>query len=337
MTEEQTQAVARVQAQPPSILPSGEEAVKLVKQFEGWNESKDGKPLPIKMSTAVAIHGLVNMGILPAHINVLGGKPYVTVDGMIAHAQRVIEQRGETWGRITYTTELTDDELKRLGNPKDNVAVLKATYETMLYRTVHKTNKDGSTEDYQEPVWFAEQTGLGSGDPTGKNPVEKQYPERMAEARATRRLLKVMAGIVYPAAVEQALSGTSEVIVAVDNTPVLEEATESVTEVAADTTEVVEDEVVEVEAVEVEEEPVVDEETGAVEETDGPPLPDGEPIEGKVADKVVRAALTALEGALISNAKIGKFSFAGAKGRVAVSRALQAGYSTAQLVKMVGG
>ncbi len=119
MTEEQTQAVAVVRATPPSILPTGDEALKLVKQFHGWTETKEGKPLPIKMSTAVAIHGLVNMGILPAHINVLGGNPYVTVDGMIAHGQRVIEQRGQEWGRVVYTSVLDKDELKRLGNPGD--------------------------------------------------------------------------------------------------------------------------------------------------------------------------------------------------------------------------
>lgn len=206
MSEEQSAALAVIRSSPPDIMPSYDEAVQLTKQFTGWNTTKEGKEIKPSMATAVAIHGLLKMGVLPVHINILGGNSvYVTIDGFIAHAQAVIEQRGEKWGRIVYTTKLSDGEYERLNLAKDaGHLVIKATYQREITTDRRKEYPDGAVETWQEPVWFDVQSALGSADPKilyKEQPVENKHPARMAEVRATRRMLRLMAGIKYPQAV----------------------------------------------------------------------------------------------------------------------------------------
>jgi len=343
MSEEQSQAVAIVRATPPSIIPTGEEAQLLLKQFAGWAEGN--KALPV--SAAVGIHGLINMGVMPSHIYVMGGQPYVSTDGYIAHAQAVIEERGQAWGRITYTSELTKDELMRVGVEGDvpsGTSVVKATYEEREPVTITETAVDGSSRSVTRNEWVEVQTGVGVATKTEKNPVAKQHPRRMAEARATRRMLRVLAGIRYPAAVENAVAEIGEAHVAEPVIEALGEAMESVEEPAADTTET--DDVVVGEVTEIEEEPdqggekIEPEKSEAVDESTGQIgddiTPDNEPLE-EVSSKLVRDCRTHLEACLITNAMIGRFSFDGAKGTVALRNALQAGYSNSQIETLVRG
>ncbi len=132
MSEEQVTAIETIRSSPPDIMPSYDQAVKLTKQFTGWNTTKAGVEIMPSMATAVALHGLLQMGVLPAHINILGGNTvYVTLDGFIAHALAVVEQRGEKWGRISHTSTLTDEDIDRIGDiaRDDGVRLCKATYQ----------------------------------------------------------------------------------------------------------------------------------------------------------------------------------------------------------------
>ena len=336
MSEEQSQAVAIVRATPPSIIPTGEEAQLLLKQFAGWAEGN--KALPV--SAAVGIHGLINMGVMPSHIYVMGGQPYVSTDGYIAHAQAVIEERGQAWGRITYTSELTKDELMRVGVEGDvpsGTSVVKATYEEREPVTITETAVDGSSRSVTRNEWVEVQTGVGVATKTEKNPVAKQHPRRMAEARATRRMLRVLAGIRYPAAVENAIAEIGEAHVAEPVVEALEEQktdeSDDVVILVGEVTEIEEEPDQGGEKIEPEKSEAVDESTGQV----GDDItPDNEPIE-EVSSKLVRDCRTHLEACLITNAMIGRFSFGGAKGTVALRNALQAGYSNSQIETLVRG
>ena len=363
---EQTAIVARAQAA-PAIIPTGEEAVQLLKQFAGWAEK--GKPLPL--SAAVGIHGLLQMGVMPMHIYVMGGSPYVATDGYIAHAQEIIEQRGQEWGRIVYTSELTPDELTRVGVEGAEVpkgtAVLKATYQLRQYTDHKKTNADESVEEWKTWEWADDQVGLGIATETEKNPVARQHPRRMAESRATRRCLRVLAGIRYPAAVEQAMNDVTDITipegqpmlaagdddqVQVTETWTPEGSTTEVDGVVVETTVADTPDYSEV-PVEIEPEeppkrvkkprakktaakPEVDTTTGEVAETgDGPPMPEGDPIPGDVPSELVRQVQVQLESALVTNATLAKWSFGGEKATVGIVTALRAGYTTEQIVRMV--
>lgn len=323
MTEEQVTALATVRATPPDIMPTAEQALQLVKQFKGWTEP--GKDIPV--SAAVSIHALVNMGVMPLHISVLNGNPYVEVDGMIAHAQRVIEQRGQTWGRIVYTSDLTGDEYRRLKLPKTtDHAVSKATYQSrqLIHKKITKAN--GDVEEWDELQWFDEQSNVGSGNPSASNqPVERQHPARMAEARATRRMLKLMAGLVYPANVEIGMSDSNsgetqliaeyEVLAAPSDSETTTTATVSEPEPSAFDA--------------LDEQPAVDEDTGEIEQPPAEltPRPDLLPD-----DPIVFLTVEGLKNAGLNAESLGHLAHRDATGNKAVMRMLIDGHAPMDIV-----
>ena len=210
MTSTEIKLSERALDAPPRTMPSGLELQQIAAQMAGW--SSDNAPL--KDSAAIQVWSLLQMGIAPHNINVLGGSnAYVTVDGRIAHAHRLYEQKGKVFGRIRHIEAPEEDFLLAGAREGKNDIVVKALYEEERVRPVMDasgmavTDADGRV--YEERVWEIRDWEWGTGNaidtvlkPRGREqPVEKQFPAKMAKVRSTNALLRKVAPVHFPAGV----------------------------------------------------------------------------------------------------------------------------------------
>ena len=209
VTKEQMALVKAPASAPLGRLPTDHEIEEITRAFTGW---KDPGKKP-EAATAVQLWGLVSMGFAPHHINILGNKAYINVDGMIAHAQALIRSEGRQWGRIVYDVA-TEKERQLTGCRPDDICT-KATYQERV--PVKRTHPDGIIEETVD--WSDVQSEFGRGNATNTvvkmvsargttdQPVEKLMPGEMARARATRRVLRVVAPTRMPVGVGMMVEG----------------------------------------------------------------------------------------------------------------------------------
>lgn len=201
MTSTEIKLSDRALSAPPRTMPSGIELQQIASQMAGWSSGN----APLEDSAAIQVWSLLQMGIAPHNINVLGGKSaYVTVDGRIAHAHRLFEQQGKVFGRIRHIMAPTDEYEIAGGREGKQDLVIKALYEEERTRTVTEGERQ-----YEERYWEIRDWEWGTANgrdtviKTGKSdqPVEKLYPLKMAKVRATNALLRKVAPVHFPAGV----------------------------------------------------------------------------------------------------------------------------------------
>ena len=198
---------------PPSTPPSRQQLADVLGAMAGWG-GRDG----LQESAAVQVWSLLQMGIAPHNINVLGGtKAYITVDGRIAHAHKLFEQKGLIFGRIRHVEAPPEDYVLAGGREGKDDPVIKALYEEERIVPLRDSKGDpilnAEGHPYEERIWELRDWEWGSanaGDtvikPFGQGgakeqPVEAQFPAKMAKVRATNALLRKVAPVHFPAGV----------------------------------------------------------------------------------------------------------------------------------------